>query len=244
MRFIPWLLLFLFLLFGVLFYPKEMVIAGYFTSLKGRTPNQIHNLKLAAEAIDGVIVNPGEIFSFNKRVGPWSRDKGYRKAPVSYTGLMVPAWGGGVCQVSSTLYNAVLLAGLEIVERGAHYWEPNYIPAGRDAAVAYGQLDLRFRNNFPKPIRIRAEVRGEKLLVEILSRYKPPYKVEVITKEREIEPPSYVLAGGEEVFPPGRSGCEVEVYRIFLRGGEEVRRELISIDEYPALPIVIKTGER
>ncbi|MGB9607715.1 MAG: VanW family protein [bacterium] len=240
LKFVPWFLLLVFLIVGALLYPKEHRIGSYLTSLEGRTPNQIHNLKLAAGAINGVIVKPGEIFSFNEVVGPWSRDKGYRKAPVSYTGLMVPAWGGGVCQVSSTLYNAVLLAGLEIVERGPHYWQANYIAPGRDAAVAYGQLDLKFRNNYPKPIRIRAEIKGKKLLVEILSRYQPEYEIEVITREKRIEAPRFVMEGEEGVYPPGRGGYEVEVYRVFLKGGEEIKRELISSDEYPPLPVVIK----
>jgi len=171
---------------------------------RGGRPTKIHNLQLAAEAIDGVILNPGELFSFNDVVGPWSYDKGYKKAPVSYTGLMVPAWGGGVCQVSSTLYNAALLAGLEIVERGPHYWGPNYIAPGRDAAVAYGELDLKFRNNLPKSLRIRARVRGEKLLVEICSRYKPPYSVEIISEEKAITPPRYVILGEIPTLPPAQ----------------------------------------
>lgn len=106
--------------------------------------------------------------------------------------------------------------------------------------MAYGQLDLKFRNNLPKPVRIRAKVVGEKLLVEILSRYKLPYSVEIISKEETISPPQYVLLGEMQTFPPPRRGYKVEVYRILLRQGEEIKRELLSSDEYPPLPFVVR----
>jgi len=238
--FFPWLILLLFLLSGMVFYPRERVIGSFLTSLRGRTPNQIHNLELSAKAIDGIVLKPGEVFSFNKVVGPWSRDKGYIKAPVSYTGLLFPALGGGVCQVSTTLYNAVLLAGLEIIERGPHYWSPHYIAPGRDSAVAYGEQDLKFRNNLPKPVRIRARIIGDKLLVEILSRYKPPYSVEIVSEGKTLKSPKYTIIGGKGIIPPARDGYRVNVYRVFLKDGEEVKREFLSTDEYPPLPIVIR----
>lgn len=237
---LPWLLLLSFLIWGSIFYPRERVIGSFITSLEGRTKNQIHNLKLSAKAIDGLVLRPGQIFSFNDVAGPWSRDKGYRKAPVSYTGLLIPALGGGVCQVSSTLYNAVLLAGLEVLERGPHYWCPNYIAPGRDSAVAFGQLDLKFRNNLPKPIRIKTRIWGNKFIVEILSTYKPSYSVEIISERKEIKSPRYILAEEGGIFPKAREGYKVELYRVFLKEGEEIRREFLSSDEYPPLPIVMK----
>lgn len=236
---LPWLILLFFLLVGAIIYRREKVIASFATSLKGRTPNQIHNLDLAGKTLNGIIIKPGDIFSFNKAVGPWSREKGYRKAPVSYTGLMVPAWGGGVCQASTTLYNAVLLAGLEIIERGPHYWAPNYISPGRDAAVAYGELDLKFRNNFPQPIRIRARIIGDKFLVQILSRYRPPYQVEILSEEEEIKPAKYTLIGELGATPKPKSGYRVNIYRVFLKDGKEINREILSSDEYPPLPKIL-----
>lgn len=237
---LPWMSLFSFILLGTIFYPREEVIGSFITSLEGRTDNQIHNLKLSAKAIDGLILKPGQIFSFNDVAGPWSRDKGYRKAYVSYTGLLFPALGGGVCQVSSTLYNAVLLAGLEVLERGPHYWCPNYVAPGRDSAVAYGQLDLKFRNNLPKPIRIKARIWGNKFIVEILSRYKPSFSVEIISERKKIKSPRYILTEKREIFPKAREGYKVELYRVFFKDGEEIQREFLSSDEYPPLPIVIK----
>src|SRR5687767_11452496 len=111
----------------------QIEMAGYATSLLGRTSGQRHNARLAAEAINGKAIAPGEVFSFNRAVKSWSVDQGYVKAPVSFDGELVRAFGGGVCQTSSTLYNAALLAGLPIIERHPHVFRPQYIAPGRDA---------------------------------------------------------------------------------------------------------------
>src|SRR5213594_2378751 len=92
--------------------PAQVEIAGFATSLKGRTTSQRHNAILSAQELDGALIPPGRVFSFNHRVRTWSQDAGYVKAPVSYDGELVRAYGGGVCQTSTTLYNAALLAGL------------------------------------------------------------------------------------------------------------------------------------
>src|SRR5690349_13198224 len=114
----------------------QVEIAGYATSLQGRTHGQRHNAELAAAALDGKTIAPGAVFSFNQTVKSWSLDEGYVKAPVSFDGELVRAYGGGVCQTSTTLYNAALLAGLPILERHPHVFRPQYITPGRDAAVA------------------------------------------------------------------------------------------------------------
>src|SRR5687768_10708784 len=106
---------------------REFELSHFVTVMRGRTPNQAHNAALAARSIDGVWIKPGETFSFNKVVGSWSSDTGYKRAPVSYDGELVPAWGGGVCQTSSTLYNAALLAGLTVTERHRHRWLAKYV---------------------------------------------------------------------------------------------------------------------
>jgi vancomycin resistance protein VanW len=153
--------------------PPPVKVGAFATSLKGRTPNQRHNARLALEAIHDRVIPPGATFSFNKTCGSWSADRGYRKAPVSFEGELIPDWGGGVCQTSSTLYNAALLAGCPILERHRHQFAPRYIPPGRDAAVAQWDIDLRFKNPYPWPLRITGEVRGESLTVRLLGRERP-----------------------------------------------------------------------
>ena len=156
-------------------------MAGYSTPLAGRSASQRHNARLAARALNGTIVGPGATFSFNRTVRSWTVDRGYVKAPVSYDGELVRAFGGGVCQTSTTLYNAALLAGLDLVERNSHVFAPSYVAPGRDAAVAQYDIDLRFKNPYSWPVTIRAAVVGERLEVRILGSRRPTAVIEVTT---------------------------------------------------------------
>ena len=228
----------------------EHDIGCYATSLKDRTPSQVHNVRLATAAINNLVIPPGGVFSFLKTVGSWTADRGYVKAPVSYDGELVRSWGGGVCQASSTLYNAALLAGLEILERHRHHWPARYAPLGRDAAVAYSDIDLRFRNNLPAPIRIVGGIEGEKLVFRIMSTYRPDCRVRVESQVRSITRPTEVVqdrtGSGEgrwKLINRGRPGFYVVTYRRFLSRGSS-RVELVSEDRYPPLHRVVRMAER
>lgn len=213
----------------------EAEIAAYATSLRGRTRSQVHNAQLALAALDGTTVAPGKEFSFAQVVGPWTQDRGYRKAPVSYSGDMTLDWGGGVCQASTTLYNAALFAGLPIRERHRHYWAASYVPPGQDAAVAYPNIDLRFQNALRHPIRISARIQGESILVRLYSRDRPPRVAldrRVLSVNRPATVVRYIARRAEPRVSAGQPGCEVVLYRVF--GGSEPRRELVSRDTYPA----------
>jgi len=232
-------------------YPEpEREIGSYTTSLKDRTPSQVHNVMLAAKRLDGTIVRAGQVFSFNDTVGTWTADRGYQKAPVSYDGELVRSWGGGVCQVSTTLYNAALLAGMEIVERHRHHWPARYAPLGRDAAVAYRDIDLRFRNGLPRPIRVVCKVEGENLVCSILSSWQPKCTVQVITQIRSVIRPTKVVqygAIGESgrwgLVNRGRAGFYVATYRRFVyKSGSRI--ELVAEDRYPAMNRVVRVAER
>ncbi|UCH34772.1 MAG: VanW family protein [Armatimonadota bacterium] len=213
---------------------EEKAVAAFSTSLSGRTRSQVHNVQLALMALNGTLIRPGEEFSFNRTVGPWTVDRGYRRAPVSYSGEMVRDWGGGVCQASTTLYNAALLAGLPVLERHRHHWPATYVPPGRDAAVAYPSIDLRFRNSLASPIRITARVAGESVVVRLHSRERPP-QVRVEREIMAVAQPATVMCLGPS--PTGRApnrgqaGCEVAVYRVWRGAGE--RWEFVSRDTYP-----------
>lgn len=229
---------------------SEKEIGGYVTSLDGRTDSQIYNAALAVKEIDNTVVRPGEVFSFLKAVGPWTADRGYKKAPVSYDGELVESWGGGVCQASSTLYNAVLLSGLEIVERHRHYWPARYAPLGRDAAVAYYDIDLRFKNNLPEPIRIIGKIEGNKLIFSITSVYHPDCEVRVDTEMLSVVRPGEVVrdftvdgSGHRDVVNKGQPGFKVATYRTFTYE-DSTRRELVDTDSYPAMNRVIRVADR
>lgn len=228
---------------------REVELSNYGTSLAGRTEHQRHNAVRAAAAIDGTVVGPGEEFSFNTVVGPWTRDRGYRRAPVSFGGEIVIAYGGGVCQTSSTLYNAALLAGLTIIERDHHVWEPGYVAAGRDAAVAQGIADLRFQNPYRWPIALHAGAEGQQLVVRVTAPRRPAdtFHVEVEPLASEAAAPVVRLvrdtaAGRGPQMRPGRPGRTVRCVRLRYRDGRLIDREILSHDTYQALSPVIGVG--
>ncbi|MDR7417846.1 MAG: VanW family protein [Armatimonadota bacterium] len=223
--------------------PAEVELAGYATSLRERSTSQRHNARLAARALNGTIVAPGATFSFNRTVRSWTVDRGYVKAPVSYDGELVRAFGGGVCQTSTTLYNAALLAGLSIIERHPHVFAPAYVSPGRDAAVAQYDIDLRFGNPYPWPVRLQARVHGERLEVHVYGRERPAATFEVATELLGAAAPARLtvtagetarLNGRVVLRSPGATGYRVATYRLVSERGTVVRRELLSEDAYQA----------
>jgi len=149
------------------------LLARYETSLEDRDEDVIFNIQKAAASIDGLLIPKGTVFSFNQVVGKADEEDGYRKTQILVNGKLVPGYGGGVCQVSTTLYNALLFTEAEVLERYPHSgYSPTtaYVPPGRDAAVSYGTKDLRFRfadQNvvifaYTSPTRVVCEIWGEK----------------------------------------------------------------------------------
>ena len=147
-------------------------IGSYSTSFGLEDSNRVHNVQLAAKSIDGRVVLPGDVFSFNETTGPRSKSAGYKEATVIMNGEFVPGEGGGVCQVSSTLYNTLLNSKMDIVERHRHTLPVGYVPEERDATVAYGYLDLKFRNSSEAPIYIKADVIGNQLIIKLFGKNK------------------------------------------------------------------------
>lgn len=217
--------------------PGPKVLGQAETLLEARSPNQKHNAKLACEAIDGKVIKPGEVFSFNKTVGSWSRDKGYRRAPVSFNGSLIDAWGGGVCQTSTTFYNAALYAGMELVERHAHHFCPTYASPGRDAAVAYPNIDLQMRNASEHPIEVSAKVEGSRLKITLVGRAAKP-AITIQTRIIDQQSPMLLNQGSGDspwLRSPGKPGFEVETYRITPES--KVR---LSRDRYPVMHRVVQ----
>jgi len=219
--------------------PRDQTIASFGTPLAGRSHSQRHNSLLALSRLKGVVIRAGGEFSFNRRVGTFSQDQGYRRAPVSYNGQLISDWGGGVCQTSTTLYNAALLAGMKILERHRHRFAPGYIQPGRDAAVAYTNIDLRFKNPYSFPVRIEGSVEGDVLVVSLIGRQALLSKPQVVSQIRQTQDYQTFRIGkrtGEsKVRNSGKEGCEVAVYRVT---GEQ--RELVSLDTYPAMNRVVQ----
>lgn len=211
--------------------------------------NRRRNIEIACQRINGAVLMPGDVFSYNRVVGPRDADAGFRKAPVIIRGRLVPDWGGGICQVSSTLYNAALLADLKIVQRSHHAFPVRYIPSGRDATVVYGGIDLRFANNTDYPIAIAADGSGGRVLMRIFGKPVPGREVKIERTHlsrwprgvRRVFDPS-LPAGRTVLLNQGHSGHAVKVWRKVLVNGAQVKRELISNDRYMAFPRVIAVG--
>ena len=148
---------------------REFLLGSFSTKFNAGEKDRTNNLKQAIAAIDGMIIESGGIFSFNDIVGPRTPERNYLKAIVYQDGKKVEDYGGGVCQVSSTIYNAARAAGMTIVERHPHGLPVTYVGAGDDATVYYGVLDFRFRNDSENSIVVNCRIDGNKLIIEIKS---------------------------------------------------------------------------
>ena len=185
----------------------------YSQSQKDRTTN----LKLAAEKINGTVLMPGEVFSYNTVVGKRTIDAGYKEAKIYVNGEVVDGLGGGICQVSSTLYNAVLYANLEIVERRNHQFVPSYAGAGLDATVVYGSIDFQFKNTRNYPIKIQCSVDRGICNFQIYGlKEKTEYEVNVWAN----------------VISRSKTAIKSKAYRQLKLNGEVVSTQLLSSDTY------------
>ncbi|NMA55268.1 MAG: hypothetical protein GX952_04975 [Firmicutes bacterium] len=207
-----------------------------------------HNIKLGAEILNGYLIEPGQIFAFNEVVGPREAKRGYREAPVIVGDRLVPDIGGGICQVSSTLYNAALLSGLQPIERRNHSLPVSYIELGRDATLSYGAIDLRFKNTRPEPVMICTRIDGNRLSIAILGTPRGEQVQILTTIEEEI--PFPVVYEEDPELPPeadviqeeGKPGYKVTVTRIIRKNGEIALYEVLSRDTYQPQPEIHLVG--
>ena len=215
------------------------ILASYTTSFAGSSQGRITNIQLACSKIDGYVLNPGDRFSYNRVVGPRTAAAGFKMAHVYVGTKVVDGIGGGICQVSSALYNAVVLADLKTVTRVNHSIPVNYVPMGRDATVSYGSIDYVFENDKSYPVSVKATIEGTTLTVAIVGTSEMDYTVEfqsnyvssVPFSETQIE--DNTLPEGEtRVITPGSNGSVYESYRIYKRNGVEFDRKYESKSRY------------
>ena len=220
---------------------------NYNAALKGRS----QNVALAARKINGTVLNNGDIFSFNKTVGKRTAAAGFSTATIFTNGELSEELGGGICQVSSTLYYATLLANLKIVERRNHMFTVSYAKNGLDATVAYGSIDFRFKNNYSAPIKIVASASGGVVSITILGTKEQNIKVELATQTLETIPfqteyteVSVLKAGQQRVKQNGLNGYKVSATKIVKDGnGNVLRRESLGTSVYRPLKKVIEVGK-
>jgi len=226
-------------------------LTSFTTGLGNSSRNRVHNVTLACQAIDGTVLLPGDVFSYNDTVGPRVASAGFKEAPVIVRGKLEKGTGGGICQVSSTLYNAALLADLEIVRRRHHAFPVHYVPAGRDATVVDGVIDFRFKNRLTHPVAIDAKVSGGRVTVHIYGHPEDKTQVQILTGNRstvgagmKTVSDSRLPKGRRVVEESARSGVRVTVTRVVKKEGQEARKEVISRDYYRPFDGVVRVGTR
>lgn len=210
------------------------------------------NLQIAVNKINGVVVMPGETFSYNKTLGKRTSEAGYKDAAGYSGGKVVQMLGGGICQISSTLYDAVVYANLEIVERHNHAFTTSYVGAGKDATVVYGSLDFQFKNSRKYPIKIESYIQNGIATVNIYGiKEENEYEVEISTTILNYIPYSVIYEddatlerGKEEVTQGGQQGCKSITYKILKQNGKEISRSVLSTDTYSAMNKYITRGTK
>ena len=235
---------------GTKAFPEKL--AEYSTTYNALNENRETNLMLASEKINGTIILPGETFSYNKIVGERTIAKGYKEAAVYSGGKVIDGIGGGICQLSSTLYNAALYANLQITQRSSHRFLTSYVTAGRDATVSWGTIDFCFKNTRKYPIKIISEVKNGVVTTSIYG-IKQEKEYRIIIKNEVIETLPYTtnyvndsnLEQGEEIIKQyGANGAKSVTYKIIEEDGVIVSKDIISNDVYSPLERIIIKGSK
>jgi vancomycin resistance protein YoaR len=212
--------------------------------------NRSYNVALASKNINELILAPGEVFSYNDSVGPRTTARGFRVAHVYVGNRVEDGVGGGICQVSSTLYNAVVLSDLKIVTRTNHSLPVSYVPMGRDATVSYGSIDFKFENNTKMPIKISASASGGLAQISIYGTKENPGRTVSIesvctatypAQLEQIEDPT-LPEGTVQVEQAGSSGSSYQTYKIVSENGKVISREPLAKSRYIAANRIERVG--
>jgi vancomycin resistance protein YoaR len=227
-------------------------ISEFTTRYDASNKNRSINLQLAANKINGTIIQPGDTFSYNKIVGKRTIEEGYKEATIYSGGKVVQGIGGGICQLSSTLYDAVLYANLEITSRSNHRFLTSYVKEGRDATVSWGTIDFCFKNTRTYPIKIVTSVVNGIAKVEIYGQKEEiEYDVELETQVLETTPykttyknDSSLESGTEVIEQNGSYGVKCQTYKIVKLNGATISKTLLSTDTYSSLECIIRRGTK
>lgn len=225
------------------------VVAEFKTNFSSGNRPRSSNIKLASSKIEGVILLPGEKFSFNGTVGRRTIQGGFKEAGVYLNGKHDTGVGGGICQVSTTLYNAALFANLKIVSRTNHSMPVPYVPPGRDATVNYGAQDLAIENNMKTPIVISHTYSPGTLTFRILGKKEEGLEVKITLGKTKTWDPgsrreydSSLPAGSTRVIQSGTSGRSVTSFRTVYKNGVKVSSESLGLSYYSGGPRIVAYG--
>ena len=194
-------------------------LLGRYSTKYINNPDRTTNLRLASNKINGKVIMPGEEFSFNKVVGRRTVAAGYKNAAIFSDGQVTDGLGGGICQITSTLYNAVVFANMQIVSRRNHMFVPSYVTGGRDATVVYGSTDFIFKNSRSYPIKLVSSVEGGVATISVYG-YKNP------------NDPEYEISIENSLIKTTAKSLVYDAYKVYKQNGEVVKREKMSRDTY------------
>ena len=229
------------------------IMGSFSTSYGTSAPGRSHNIEISTQAINGTIVMPGETFSFNEVVGPRTEATGYQEAGTYVGNKVEPGIGGGICQVSTTLYRAVMRANIRSTERTNHSMAVGYALPGLDATVSYGYLDYKFTNTYDFPIYIQGYTAGKVVTYNIYgdSSALDGKTYDMVNEILETLPPETkviddpTLEQGKELSEGGGMiGYRASSYQVTYENGVEINREKVSTDTYAKVDVIIKKGTK
>lgn len=230
----------------------KQTLSKYTTIYDAGNRSRSTNIAIAARTLNGKIILPGETFSYNKTLGDRTKEKGYQLGGAYVGGKVVSAYGGGICQVSTTLYNAVLYANLGIVERYNHSYAVSYVPAGRDATVSYGGKDFKFKNTRKYPVKINASAKNGVINISLVGiKEEKEYDIEIRSSVLSTTPYSTVYQnnsslaeGKQKVIQVGHTGLKSKAYKIVKYNGKIISNTLLSADTYQPMNRIIEKGTK
>lgn len=229
----------------------EKVVSTFSTSFNSQKVDRSFNIKLACDKINNTVLLPGDLFSMDKALGTRSVTNGYRNAPVIIKGKLLEGVGGGVCQVTTTLYVAVLKSKLEVVERRPHSMPLGYVEPGQDATISEGYIDFKFKNNKEYPILISAQVSGSNITIRIVGikekvsqtvRLKSVVVKELAPEKEMVIHDKTIPVGEVVVEKTALTGRRVVVYRETYENNKLIEREKVSEDTYQPARGIIKVN--
>lgn len=214
----------------------NILIGRYDTIFDSEKKARTHNITIASEKINNLLIKPGAEFSFNQTIGARLSERGFKKATIIIDQGLAQGYGGGICQVSSTLFNAVFIAGLPVLERHTHTILVNYVPVGKDAAIANDVKDFRFKNDGQKAIFIASHIEKNRLIVKVFGHYQDAESIEHKTETvRQVIKPETVYkidknlrAGEVKIINPGKDGYDIKTYEITIINGMLVERKQVA----------------
>jgi vancomycin resistance protein YoaR len=227
-----------------------VLMAAYRATLHDPLPGEGYNIGLAAKQLAGTVVRPGEIFSQNRAIGPYTEYRGYQSGPTYMGNRYTTTVGGGVCKIATMLYNVVTFSDLKVIMRSSHSMTVPYVPPGQDATVYYGARDFRFLNNTEGPVVIWSQKVGDTLYMALYGTTKPPkvtWHHKIIKRTRYWTEYRYnpeLPPGTEKVIAPGQDGYVVKSWVTMEAPGGTVTLKQKGTSWYNASPRIIERGPR